>query len=70
MSIIFFYAGESKSTNIDVVVQFKPSIKSLTKSTIQTGRGLQGEITCLNLGEPRPKVTWYKGIVTRPIRKK
>ena len=59
--ILIYILGESKSTNIDVIVQFRPSIKSITKSIIQTGRGLQGEINCLTLGEPQPKVTWYKG---------
>ena len=59
--LIYIILGESKSTNIDVIVQFRPSIKSITKSIIQTGRGLQGEINCLTLGEPQPKVTWYKG---------
>lgn len=28
---------------------------------MQTGRGLVGELTCLSIGEPDPKVTWYKG---------
>ena len=51
----------AKSTNVDVIVQFRPSIVSLTKQTLQTGRGLVGELTCLINGEPEPRVTWYKG---------
>ena len=30
-------SGETKSTNLDLIVQFKPSILSLTKETMQTG---------------------------------
>merc|ERR1719203_1283240 len=53
--------GETKSTNLDLIVQFKPSILSLTKETMQTGRGLMAELTCLIIGEPQPRVSWYKG---------
>ena len=42
-------------------MQFKPSIISLTKETMQTGRGLIVELTCLIIGEPQPRVSWYKG---------
>ncbi len=34
---------------------------SLKKQTLQTGRGLVAELTCLINGEPQPRVTWYKG---------
>lgn len=54
-------SGESKSTHLEVIVQFRPAIISLTKSSYKTGRGLAGELTCLINGEPEPKVTWYKG---------
>ena len=54
-------SGETKSTHLEVIVQFRPAIISLTKSSYKTGRGLAGELTCLINGEPEPKVTWYKG---------
>ena len=28
---------------------------------MQTGRGLIAELTCLIIGEPQPRVSWYKG---------
>ena len=28
---------------------------------MQTGRGLIVELTCLIIGEPQPRVSWYKG---------
>lgn len=65
MSLFFvfqiYYIGETKSTQIELNVQFSPSVISLTKGTLKTGRGLVGELTCITNGEPEPKVTWYKG---------
>ena len=57
------------SGQIQIQVSFSPKIISLQKSSIKTGQGLIAEITCTVTGEPKPKVTWYKGDeVIIPIR--
>jgi len=53
--------GESRSAEIEVRVQFSPSITSLQKSVVKSGRGLVVEFVCAIVGEPTPKVLWYKG---------
>lgn len=49
------------SGQIRIEVSFPPKIISLQKSAIKTGQGLVAEIACAVTGEPKPKVTWYKG---------
>ena len=61
--------GDLVSGQIQIQVSFSPKIISLQKSSIKTGQGLIAEITCTVTGEPKPKVTWYKGDeVIIPIR--
>jgi hypothetical protein len=54
-------SGELVSGQIQIQVSFPPKIISLQKSAIKTGKGLVAEIVCTAIGEPMPKITWYKG---------
>jgi len=53
--------GATKTASIQVQVLFPPEILSIHKSTLQSGKGFEAEITCVVNGEPRPRVIWYKG---------
>ena len=57
----FILSGELVSGQIQIQVSFPPKIISLQKSAIKSGQGLVAEIMCTIMGEPLPKVTWYKG---------
>jgi hypothetical protein len=54
-------SGETRSAEIEVRVQFAPSVVSIGKSVIKSGRGVLVELSCLVNGEPQPKIVWYKG---------
>ena len=56
-----YFSGDLVSGQIQIEVSFPPKITSLQKMAIKSGQGLVAEIVCTVIGEPMPKVTWYKG---------
>ncbi|TRY70161.1 hypothetical protein TCAL_01222 [Tigriopus californicus] len=53
--------GEIKLASIQVQIEFPPKIMSIDKALIRTGWGKAFELSCVIIGEPSPKITWYKG---------
>ncbi len=59
--MFFLSLGESSTASLHLQVNFPPSVSSASASAVRGGRGLGMELNCVVAGEPRPKVTWYKG---------
>ncbi|XP_077985244.1 protein amalgam-like [Glandiceps talaboti] len=56
--------GEFDAQEIELVVQYKPTLRVIGDADIRMGPGSRAQLRCVAHANPPPTFTWYKGNVT------